>query len=491
MPRRPAPRRRGSGPWPVLLALAACTPGARLQAPAPAAPPQYTAAAQPQQTVAAPGLHGDAQHFDEGAESPPQWWTLFQCPQLDALVARALQDSPQLAAAAARLRQAQADLEAESGGTQWPAVNAQLGASRQKVYPGAFGFSTLAQPPPFPLYNAAVNASYMLDLFGASRGAVERQRATLNYQRYQLQSARLTLAANVVTAAIRRAAAAAQISALEELLRAQQRQLEIVVARLAAGGVPPLEVQRQRTAVAATRASLAPLRRQLAQLDHQLAIYLGVPPAGAPDASVAFDQLTLPTQVPLAVPSTLARHRPDVAAAEAQLRQAAAAVHVATANLYPQFTVSASLGAERTRTGSLGDGPNVWSVGGSLLQPLFRGGALRAQRRSAVAAYEEAAASYQQTVLTALQQVADALRALEQDAEALQARQEAAEQARLGLDIAQRQLQAGGISAFARLESQGVLAQASAQRIAAAADRLADTAALLQALGGRNWGAGP
>jgi NodT family efflux transporter outer membrane factor (OMF) lipoprotein len=471
------------------VALTGCTLSAPLQHPAAAS--QYTAGTEPAQTVGTEGAHGDAQRFDATAEAPPEWWSLYRSPPLDALVAQALQGSPQLSEASARLRQAQADLEAEVGTTRWPALNADFTASRQKIDPIAFGFATLPQPPPFPLYNAAVNASYTLDLFGANRNAVARQRSTRAYQHYELQSARLTLAANVVTAAIRRAATTAQIAPLEEARRAADRQLEIVTARYASGGVSQLEVQAQRSAVAQIEVALAPLRRQAEQLRHQLATYLGVTPERAPDDAIRFDELTLPTSLPLSLPSTLARHRPDIAAADAQLQEAAAAVNIATANLYPQFSITGSLGSERTRAGALGQGFNVWSIGGTLMQPLFRGGALRAQRRSAQAAYDAAAASYQQTVLSALQQVADSLRALEQDAEALRAREEVTEQARLGLAIARQRFQTGGISEFEYLEAQRQLAQATQLRIAAAADRLADTAALLQSLGGRSWGAGP
>jgi NodT family efflux transporter outer membrane factor (OMF) lipoprotein len=475
---------------PALLALAAlgsCSLGTQLKTPTIAAPMQYTASTQPMQTIGPGGRQGEVHQFENGSEVPPQWWTLYQSPELDGLVAQALAGSPQLAEASARLRGAEADLAAEIGNTRYPAVNAQLQATREKVYPGAFGFTQFAQPPPFSLFNASVDASYTLDLFGANRHAVDRQRATVRYQRYLWQSARLTLAANVVTAAIRRAAIQDQIVALESVLAAQRREVAIENARFAAGGVSALDVQAQRTQLAQNEAALAPLQAQGEQLAHQLAIYLGQAPAGASLPELRFETLTLPATLPLALPSTLARHRPDIAAAEAQLAEAGAAVGIATANLYPQISLSASLGSERTSIGSLSDGLNVWSLGGNLLQPLFHGGALLAQRRSAVAAYDAAAASYQQTVLGALQQVADTLRALEHDAEALAAREEATEQAAAGLAIAQQQFQVGGISEFTLKEAERTLAQAQQTRTGAAADRLADTAALLQALGGTSW----
>jgi len=484
---------RHSNPHRALLALLvpallnACSLGTNLKAPAIATPDRYTSSTQPTQTAAPGGAAAEVQQFVNGSEAPPQWWTLYQSAELNALVAQALAGSPQLAEASARLRGAEADLAAEIGNTRYPAVNAQLQAEREKVDPGAFGFTQFPQPPPFSLFNASVNASYTLDLFGANRHAVEMQRATVRYQRYLWQSARLTLAANVVTAAIHRASILDQISALESVLAAQRRELEIVSARFAAGGVSALDVQAQRTQLAQNEAALAPLRGTAEQLTHQLAIYLGQAPAAADLPELRFETLKLPATLPLALPSTLARHRPDIAAAEAQLAEAGAAVGVATANLYPQISLSASLGSERTSIGSLGDGINVWSIGANLLQPLFRGGALRAQRRSALAAYDAAAATYQQTVLNGLQQVADALRALEHDAEVLAAREDALAQAEAGLAIAKQQLQVGGISEFSLEEAERTRALAQHAHTGAAADQLADTAALLQALGGTSW----
>jgi len=191
---------RHSNPHRALLALLvpallnACSLGTNLKAPAIATPDRYTSSTQPTQTAAPGGAAAEVQQFVNGSEAPPQWWTLYQSAELNALVAQALAGSPQLAEASARLRGAEADLAAEIGNTRYPAVNAQLQAEREKVDPGAFGFTQFPQPPPFSLFNASVNASYTLDLFGANRHAVEMQRATVRYQRYLWQSAGSTAA---------------------------------------------------------------------------------------------------------------------------------------------------------------------------------------------------------------------------------------------------------------------------------------------------------
>ncbi len=271
---------------------------------------------------------------------------------------------------------------------------------------------------------------------------------------------------------------------MRDLLEAQGRQFAITEDRYKAGGVSALDVRNQNMLLDQTRALLPPLERELARVTHQLAIYLGREPAAATIDEFDLDALHLPEEVPLRLPSSLARKRPDIRAAEALWHQASANVGVATADLFPRITLSGSLGSQRTDSGDLLNGVNVWSIAGNLMQPIFRGGELRARKRSAVAAYDEAAAAYRQTVLQGLQEVADALSALDTDARTLQARADAAEHARAGYEIARQQYLLGGISHLALLDAQRQLLQSEFDRVQAQADRYADTAALLHALGG-------
>ncbi len=166
------------------------------------------------------------------------------------------------------------------------------------------------------------------------------------------------------------------------------------------------------------------------------------------------------------------------------MHQASANVGVATANLYPQITLSASGGAIGT---SFTNGGDVWSIGGALAQPIFNGGALRAEKRKAVAAYEEAGANYQQVVLQAFEQVADSLRAIDHDAQTLQARTEAAAQAEATFNIATQRYTAGGISQLSLLDAQRQYLQTTLDRTTSAAARYSDSASLFQALGGGWW----
>ena len=472
-------------------ALCGCALGPDFRPPEPPAVATYTAAPQPAETGAASGPGGNAQHFVEADAIGGAWWRMFGSPALDKLVQQALDDSPTLAQARMKLVQAQQDYLAQAGATEWPQVDASLNATREKSDPAAFGIGSLAGGrsfPPFTLYSAKVSVSYTLDLFGANRRALEALAAQVDYQRFELDAARLSLAGNVVTATVRRASLAKQIALTQELLTEQSRQLDITDERYRAGGVSRMDLLSQRSQVEQTRASLAPLRTQLAQADHQLAVYLGRAPGqlasgGERDTgALDLDALVLPAELPLTLPSSLARQRPDIRASEALLHQASANVGVAVADLYPQLTLAASTGAEGIHVTDL---LNVWSVGAGLTQPLFHGGQLQARKRSAEAAYEAALAAYRQTVLQGLQQVADALRALQQDAIELESRDEAQRDARASAEIASLRYAAGGLSQLALLDTQRQQLKTTLDRAKVQAQRLADTAALYQALGAR------
>ncbi|CAN7738982.1 efflux transporter outer membrane subunit [Paraburkholderia sp. SIMBA_054] len=462
------------------LALCGCAVGPDFHAPAAPDAPSYTREALPAATQAA----GVTQTLVVANNALPAWWMQFHSDALNRLVDTALQRSPTLDEARAKLVEARENYIAQAGATEFPAVDATLSGTRQKVNPAAFGIPIVPNPGPFTLFNASVSVSYALDIFGGNRRALEALLAQVDYQTYELDAARLSLAGNVVSTAIRRASLQQQLALTQQLSDAQAHQLTIVEGRYAAGGVAQLDVRTQRTLLAQTRAQIPPLTTQLAQADHQLAILLGVAPSQADFNDITLDALHLPDTVPVTLPSILARERPDIRASEALLHQASANVGVATANLYPQFVVSAGIGSERTRVEDVVNSLNVWNLGLNLTQPIFHGGELRAKKRAAQAAYDAAFASYRQTVLQALQQVADTLHALNDDARELQARDDAASEAQASVTIAQAQYAAGGVSQFSLIDTQRQALQTALDKTRAQADRLADTAALFQALGG-------
>lgn len=466
----------------LVLALLACA----ADAPPPPQPPSAAAyTATPVELGDAPG----AQHLVAGGEVPALWWTLFRSPALDALVRQALQGSPTLENAGARLRQAQLDYEARSGASRYPSVDARLRADRIDLDPAAIGVQGLPLQTPFNLYLATVGVSYTFDLFGATRNELAALQGEVDRRRFDLEAARLMLAGNVVTAAIREAQLREQIALSESIVALQGRQLAITERLQQLGTAADSDLAAQRLEQARTRATLPELRRQLEQVRHRLAVYTGQPPGAAQLPQFHLADLQLPVELPLSLPSELARQRPDIRAAEALLLQASARVGVATANLYPQLTLSATIGSIGSSNGGdlFAGGSGLAILGASLTQPIFRGGELQTRRRSAIAAYEQAGAAYKEVVLQGLQNVADVLRALEADARRLRERTEAAAQAQRLHDIVAARHEAGGVSQLAVIDAQRSLQSVLLERTQAVADRLADSAALLQALGGGWW----
>ena len=487
---RPRWRRAGLGAA-VGLVLAGCAVGPDFKppsVPATDAGQPYTAAPLPESTASAAGAGGAAQRFAPGQDVPAQWWQVFQSPALDQLIRSAIERSPTLASAQAALRQAQALYAADAGSKQWPGVTGQLGATRERAsqtssnVPGGIVYN---------LYNASVNVSYAFDAFGGTRRELEGLQAQVDYQRYQVEAAYLSLTANLVTSAIQEASLRAQLQATNKVIAAQQSALALVERQATLGAVAQQAVLAQRTQLAQTRATLAPLEKSLALTHQQLAVYAGRLPGD--DGLPAFDlgQLQLPRALPVSLPSALVRQRPDIQASEALLHAASAQVGVAVANQYPQITLSGSVGAQSFTLDKLFAGSSsAWSLGAGVLAPIFNGGALRSRREAAQAAFDQAQAQYQQTVLNAFLNVANTLRALDLDAQAMRAQADAESLAQQSLDLVTRQYTAGAVSYLLLLDAQRSLQQTRIGLVQAQALRYADTAALFQALGGGWWSRG-
>jgi len=478
---------------PLLLSLilGACAVGPDYQRPGLVGTGTYTESPLPRQ-IASPesGIAGETQNLRTGNDLVHDWWTLFRSETLNQLVEQALRENPGLAAASAALRQAQENLKVGQGNLLLPAINGQFAATREHASGATLGLPQLSST--FSLYNAQVDVTYTFDLFGSIRRQLEALQAQVDYQQDQLRATQLALTANIVTAVIRESALREQIRALRDVERLQRSGLEIVERRFEMGAVTRSDVLAQRTALAQTVGLIPPLERQLAQTHHQLAVYVGKAPSELETASFVVSQLQLPVDLPVSVPSDLVRQRPDILAAESLLHAASAQVGVATANLYPQITLGGNAGYTALSLNQLFTPDSlIWGISASLTQPIFHGGALAAQRRAAIAAFDEAAAVYRQTVLTAFANVADALRALEFDAQALSAQADAYAQAQAAEELAQSQFDIGSISYLSLLTAQQQYAQAAVAVVQARADRFTDTAALFQALGGGWWNVAP
>ena len=470
------------------LGLSSCAVGPNFKAPQ--APPnaRFVPAGQiPAETQEAPLPGGQAQRFVDGLDIPGQWWTLFQSAQLNALIERALKNSPTLEAAQAALRQAK-ELAAAQRGNYYPSVSGAFESQRQKASGAAFGIPGFPSSYFYNLDTASVNVSYTLDAFGGVRRQVEALQAQAEYQQFALEASYLTLTANIVTAAVTEASLRAQIAATEQISQSQQAQLGIVTRRVTAGGASRADVLQQQTVLQATLATLPLLRAQLAQSRNQLAAFTGALPAEYTDANFELDSLTMPQDLPVSLPSKFVEQRPDVREYSALLHAATAQVGIATANMLPQITLSGSYGqAAPTFNNIFAASSNVWSLIGSLTQPLFKGGQLRHQRRAAVAAAQEAAANYRATVVVAFQNVSDTLYALNADADALAAQALAERTAAESLAMVQAQYKSGAASYVQVLTAQQNYQTAAVALVKARAQRFADTAALFQALGGGWW----
>ena len=468
------------------LALAACAVGPDYKTPAAPGGERYTAQPLSERTTATETAAGSAQTFQSGADIPGQWWTLFGSPKLQALVEQALKANPNVEAAQATLRVARENLLASASG-MFPAIDGKAGAQRQKVSGTSFG-APGAGTSIYNVFNASVNVSYNLDVFGGVQRKIESAAALADYQRFQLEATYLSLTSNVVTAAIREASLRTQIAATQNIIESSRHQLAVLKRQFELGGAARTDVLTQQAELSQLLAGLPVLQKQLDQNRNLLAVLLGQLPSQGIDAQFELSDLHLPEALPLSLPSKLVAQRPDVRAQEALVRQASAEIGVAVANMLPQITINGSYGDAASQIGDLfSAGSNVWSIGAGVTQPIFHAGELSHRRKAAVAGYEQAAAQYRATVNVAFQNVADTLTALASDADTLNAQNEAYLAAKSAHEIAGKQYAAGATSYLTLLTAERSYQQSQINLVQAQAARYADTAALFQALGGGWW----
>jgi len=458
--------------------------GPNFHRPPPPPVERYTAAPLPQSTASAAAPGGAAQVFLSEQEVPRDWWRGFGSEELDGLVGEALRANPSVRAAAAALRQAQENTAAQRG-SYFPAVQAGFAATRQLDPVGVLSPNLTSGTALYNLYTPQVTVTYVPDVFGSNRRQVESLDALAEASRFQLDATYLTLTANVVTAAIEEAGLRAQIATTERIIGLDREALGVQRRLLELGAIAEGDVFAQEAALAQLEATLPPLRRQLETERDLLAALTGRLPADFTPPQFALNDLKLPTELPLGVPSKLIERRPDVRAAEAQLHAATAQVGVAITDMLPQVVITGAIGSSATALGDLfKGGTGFWSVGATLTQTLFQGGTLIHRKRAADAALDQAGALYRSAVLTAFQNVADALHALDTDADALGAAVRAETAAQKSLEVVRRQLDLGSVSYLALIGAEQAYQQAVISTVQARSNRYADTAALFQALGG-------
>jgi NodT family efflux transporter outer membrane factor (OMF) lipoprotein len=278
----------------ALVALVSCAVGPNFRSPDMATPDHYTAAPLPAQTAGTPSENTTAQRFAFDKDLPGEWWTLFRSDSLDRLVRMALDNSPTLIQAQAMLKQAQEDLNARTGATQYPAVDAGLSVTRQQMDLASYGISNIPNPGPFNLYNASVSVSYTMDIFGGNRRALEGFKAKVDYQDFELEAARQTLTANVVTTAIMEASLREQIDVTKAILAAEQGQLDVIQKQFELGAVSKTEVLAQETELAMTKAGMPPLEKQFDLNRHALSVLIGQFPGDGKLPEFSLESLHLP-----------------------------------------------------------------------------------------------------------------------------------------------------------------------------------------------------
>ena len=493
------------------LLLMGCAVGPRWHAPH--APPNADYAPTPLATATAEaGIAGGAsQHLIAGRDIPFEWWELFQCPALNALIVKSFEANSSVAAARAAMAQAEELVYAQQGFV-YPSLGATTQGERHKVSGNTNSSSTigvqgngtnlLPQIPEVPasvnskprnlpsyytFYTAELTVGFVPDVFGGNRRQVESLAAQAEAQRFALEATYVTLASNVVAAAIQEASLRAQIRATLEIIDADRQALRILRAQFALGYVMRIDVATQEAQVARDDTTLPPLQKQLEQSRDLLRTLVGDLP-NRDDSTFELDALRLPPELPVSLPGKIIEQRPDVRAAAAQMHSANANVGTALAAMLPQFTITGNVGGNATKANQLfATGGSFWSLYGNATQPLFQGFTLSHQKRAANAALIQASALYRSTVIAAYQNVADTLHVSLSDADALTADVEAEKSAKVAYDLTRLQLEAGYVPYLALLSAETTYAQSVLTRVQAQAVRYGDTVALFQSLGGGWW----
>ena len=459
----------------------------------PPAPPSTTRYVPSGEATAAKTKDGQAadQTIALGDKVTGDWWTLFRSPDLDALVKQAIAGSPTLESAKARLAEAREGV-AEARSALYPQLSFDASFAREKESATAFGLKPdqVPLPPNFNLLQIGPTASYSLDLFGGARRGIEERSALVDFQRDQLDAAYLALTGETVRRAIEVAGVRAQLKALDDILDIDRQNLQLVRTERQAGQVPDSDVVTADSQLAADETLRPALDQQLSEAKHALAVLTGRPPGdwSPPDFDLA--ALTLPGRLPVSLPSELVHQRPDILAAEAQLHASSARIGIATAQLYPQVTLSAGITASSLNGSNLFNPASlVWSMAAGLTQPIFDGGLRLGQRRAALADFKASAADYRQTVLQSFGQVADILQALQHDSDLLGAQQHALALSSDSVRLQRIAYARGGAGVLGLLDAQRQHQQALLGYARAQTQRYQDTIQLLAAMGGGWWDA--
>ena len=422
-------------------------------------------------------------HIDGAVRSNTQWWSQFGSPQLDLLVEQARVGSFDLAAAMARVRQAQAETVV-AGGSQLPEVKAGLNANRQKLLRGN-GYSQLdadSSNKAVDYFDANLSASYEIDFWGGQRASRDSAQFALQASQFDSATVALTLQSSVATGYAQTLSLQEQQRIAELNLANAQSVLNLVQTRYDSGSATALELAQQKSLVAAQQRQLPLVQQQAQEAQINLAALLGRPVQQLSLGQERFAQLAWPT-IAAGVPSELLSRRPDIARAEAQLAAAQADVKVARVAMLPKVTLSAELGSGADRAADILRSP-FYNLTAGLLAPVFNNGRLGAERDKATARQEELLENYRGAIINGFADVEKALNSIRGLDQQRQWQGEELNQAQTAFNIAQNRYEAGAEDLLTVLETQRTLYAAQDLNVQLRLARLQASIALYKALGG-------
>ncbi len=476
-------RRQGPSPLAVSLAsiviagLSGCAVGPDFVSP----PPPDVAGFTPEKLSSTGG-----ERLVIKEEIPRRWWEVFHNKNLNKLVEAAIEHNPSLQAAEASIKMAYFAAEAQKGGflptalLNWNDTSNFQSPVQNLVTPNA-------ATNPYGLFLRQLTISYTPDIWGQNRRAVESLEAQTDQQRYQLEATYLSLTSNVATAAVTEASLRGQIGAVKHVIKLEERLLDLLRKQYAIGSVAQSDVLTQEAQLAQVMQLLPPLEKQLAQQRDLLTALAGQYSTAQVPETFTMGAVTLPHSLPVTLPSSFVRQRPDVRAAEANMHSTSAQIGVALAARLPNVTLSAQGGYSAYSYAQLFlPGTGFYTLAAGATQPLFDGFTLLNKQKAAEAGLVQAEAQYRQAVITGFQNVADALRALQADDKAVKAATYSERVAKKSLDIIQKQLGLGSVNVLALLNAEQTYLQAVVTRVQAEGNRLADVVGLFMALGG-DW----
>lgn len=421
------------------------------------------------------------------SEIPYRWWELFRSRSLSRLIEEGFAHNPDVQSAEAAVRVAQANARAARGAL-FPQVDGSFNPTRQMISENANTSDVPSGARTYSVITAQLSVSYVVDVFGGTRRQIEATDAVAEAQAFQREAAYLTLASNIALAAVQEMSLRGQIAATTRIIGAQTQLLDVLRKQNQAGQIAEPDVAAQETALAQAKLLLPPLQKQLDAQRHTLSVLTGRFPSNGVGAQFLAGSITLPHTIPVSLPADIILQRPDVRVAQANMRQANAEIGIALANRLPQISLTGNLGNSAVALSQLfSPQTGLWTLAGNVLQPIFSAGTLLNKQIAAEENFTQVEAQYRTVVLTAFQNIADALRALQADSRALSAATEAERAAARSFELTRRQIERGQSSVQLLLTTQQAFLQTSIARVQAESQLLTDTVLLFQALGGGWW----